>query len=73
LVPSGTVSNGVSSFSNSSLSVLSNTQSNNGTDGPDLDLVKFFAPKLLAANDRAITKDDYYGLLLSSNLLPCWN
>lgn len=70
LVPSGTVSNGVSSFSNSSLSVLSNTQSNNGTDGPDLDLVKFFAPKLLAANDRAITKDDYYGLLLSSNLLP---
>ena len=70
LIPSGSASNGIFSFSNSNLSVVSNTQSNNGTDGPDLDLVKFFAPKLLAANDRAITRDDYYGLLLSSNLLP---
>ena len=70
LIPSGSSSNGISSFSNTNLSVLSNTQSNNGADGPDIDLIKFFAPKLLAANDRAVTRDDYYGLLLASNLLP---
>jgi len=37
---------------------------------PDLDIIKSFAPKLFAASDRAVTKDDYYGVILNSNLVP---
>lgn len=70
LIPSGTSSNGVVSLSNSNVTIVSSSRSDSGADGPDLDLVKFFAPKLLASNDRAVTRDDYYGLLLGSGLLP---
>jgi len=70
LVPTGADSNGISSITNSKVTISSSTISNTGADSVDLDLVKFFAPKLFAANDRAVTKDDYYGLLLASNLLP---
>ncbi len=70
MVPSGTVSNNISSIKNSKVTIVSSTISNSGTDAVDLDIVKFFAPKMFAANDRAVTKDDYYGLLFSSNLLP---
>ena len=70
MVPSGTVANNITSIKNSKVTVSSTSKSAGGTDGVDLDLVKFFAPKMFAANDRAVTKDDYYGLLFSSNILP---
>jgi hypothetical protein len=70
LVPTGSKANGISSVLNSDITVTTPSITGNGTDSVDLDLVKFFAPKLFATNDRAVTKDDYYGLLLASNLLP---
>jgi hypothetical protein len=70
LIPSGTISNNISSIKNSKVTVVSSTVSGSGTDNVNLDIIKFFAPKMFAANDRAVTKDDYYGLLFASNLLP---
>lgn len=70
LVPSGADANGISSVTNSKVTASSISITNSGADSVDLDLVKFFAPKMFAANDRAVTKDDYYGLLFASNLLP---
>ena len=71
LVPNGESANGVSTFSSTSaISINSVVPSDGGRSAPDLDLYRFSAPKLFAANDRAITKDDYYGLLLNSGLLP---
>lgn len=70
LVPSGTISNGVSIVSNSDVIISDQTVSSGGTDGVDLDLIRYFAPKMFSANDRAVTKDDYIGLLLSSSKIP---
>lgn len=70
LIPSGVAANGVSSVTNNKVTISASSVSGSGTDGADLDLVKFYAPKMFAANDRAVTKDDYYGLLFSSQLLP---
>jgi len=70
LIPSGTKANGISSITNNKVTVTSSSVSASGTDAVDLNLIKFFAPKLFAANDRAVTKDDFYGLLFSSNILP---
>lgn len=41
-----------------------------GGGKPDIDLIRSFAPKLFAASDRAVTKDDYYGVILNSNAVP---
>jgi hypothetical protein len=71
LVPSGEVANNTFKYaSNSKASVVSSSNSDGGRLAPDLDSYRYSAPKVFAANDRAITKDDYYGLLLNSNLLP---
>jgi hypothetical protein len=70
LIPSGTGANGISNITNSNITVSSMSNSSGGTDSVDLDITKFFAPKMFAANGRAVTKDDFYGLLFSSGLLP---
>lgn len=70
LVPTGSVANNITSIANSLVTINSTTTSAGGSDTPDLDSVKFSAPKIFAANERAVTADDYYGLLLSSSLLP---
>lgn len=69
-IPSGSVANNATEVSYSGISISNQTTAVNGKDGVDINLIKYFAPKLFAANDRAVTKDDYYGILLSSNLLP---
>jgi len=71
LVPNGESADNVSTFSSTSaITIKSITPSAGGRTSPNLDLYRFSAPKLFAANDRAVTKDDYYGLLINSNLLP---
>jgi hypothetical protein len=70
LIPSGAAANNTNSVINSDFVVNSVTTSSGGTDGADLDLIKFFAPKMFASNDRAVTRDDYYGILLNSDTLP---
>lgn len=61
---SGSVANGISAFSSSLGTISINEQSAGGLDGPDVNLVKFAAPKIFSAQDRAVTKNDYYGLLI---------
>ena len=70
LVSSGSSANNISSVNNAKVTVSSTVPSYGGTDSPDLDSIKFFAPKLFAANNRTVTPDDYYSILLSSGLLP---
>ena len=72
LVPSGEIANSVTTFSetDAATSIVSNTVSGGGRLTPDLDAYRFSAPKMFASNDRAVTKDDYYGILLNSGLLP---
>lgn len=71
LIPNGESANNVVSFSSSAnISISRVVSSAGGRSSADLELYRFSAPKLFAANDRAITKDDYYGLLLNSGLLP---
>lgn len=69
LLPSGTVANNINYVNNANLTNTV-TKFTVGRDGADLDLVKFFAPKMFAANDRAVTRDDYYGVLFNSDVLP---
>jgi len=58
---SGSQGNGIVSFTNA-LSVVK--QSSGGNDEPDLDVVKFIAPRVFSGQDRAITKGDYAALLI---------
>lgn len=43
--------------------------SNGGLDQPDIDLIKFVAPKWFSSQGRAVTKRDYQALVLNSNLV----
>lgn len=58
---SGSEGNGIVSFT-SALSVVK--QSSGGNDEPDLDVVKFIAPRVFSGQDRAVTKGDYAALLI---------
>jgi hypothetical protein len=44
-------------------------ESTGGLDEPNIDLIKFLAPKWFASQGRAVTKSDYLGLLLESNYI----
>jgi hypothetical protein len=70
LVPTGSAANNISSITSSVVTVTSSTVTSGGSDSPDLDSVRFSAPKIFAASERAVTEDDYYSLLLTSGLLP---
>lgn len=74
LTSSGEGSNGVSSFvfqkdgnnvaintTNSTITVL--YPAKNGRSVPDLDEIRFFAPKSFAKQNRLVTKNDYYVML----------
>ena len=64
LVSSGSAANNIVSFNanlgQSQINVLQ--QSTGGLDSPDLDYYKFIAPKFFAAQNRAITKDDFLAI-----------
>lgn len=71
LIPVGDAANNVTSYgSNNKVTIKSVISSAGGRTTPDLDLYRYSAPKTFAANDRAVTRDDYYGLLLNSGQLP---
>lgn len=46
--------------------VTTNTQSSGGANSPNLDAVRFLAPKWFAAQERAVTVNDYKALLLEA-------
>tara|TARA_R100000152_G_C6780807_1_gene214066 strand:+ start:1277 stop:3187 length:1911 start_codon:yes stop_codon:yes gene_type:complete len=63
-IPSGEQANGVRTFEYSGAGTVAVVgESSFGSDGPNPDLIRFFAPKWFAAQDRAVTKNDYYALI----------
>ena len=66
---SGSDANNLSAFSAPSIAssaVVTVSQSANGKSSPSLDEIRFLAPKWFAAQERAVTVNDYKALLLQS-------
>ena len=70
---SGTSANGINSFSSPGVVVTDKTTSSGGTDGPNINSIKFAAPKIFSSQDRAVTKNDYYGLLTENAMFDTSN
>lgn len=70
---SGTSANGINSFSSPGVVVINKTTSSGGTDGPNINSIKFAAPKIFSSQDRAVTKNDYYGLLTENAMFDTSN
>ena len=69
LKTSGSAGNNLSIFtcpSLSSSSVLTETSSQGGKDKPNLDAIRFAAPKYFASQERAVTVNDYKALLIEA-------
>ena len=63
-IPSGEQANNVRTFEYSGAGTVAVVgESSFGSDGPNPDLIRFFAPKWFAAQDRAVTRNDYLGLI----------
>lgn len=69
LVSSGSGANNIVSFANSAVNGLNGNigvqlsqTSFGGLDGPDVDYFKFVAPKFFAAQNRAVTKNDFLAI-----------
>lgn len=73
LTSSGTSANGINSFSSNGYNITSKTTSAGGNDGPDINSIKFAAPKIFSSQDRAVTKNDYYGLLTENTMFDSVN
>lgn len=73
LISSGVVANGINSFSSTGFVISDIVTSSGGNDGPDINLIKFAAPKIFSSQDRAITKNDYYGLLSENDMFTDTN
>ena len=73
LTSSGISANGINSFSSSVGNITSKTTSAGGNDGPDINSIKFAAPKIFSSQDRAVTKNDYYGLLTENTMFDSVN
>ncbi len=73
LTSSGISANGINSFSSSECNITSKTTSLGGNDGPDVNSIKFAAPKIFSSQDRAVTKNDYYGLLTENSMFLTTN
>jgi hypothetical protein len=71
LKSSGTSGNNIGNFSIQDFDATTETTtlSSGGSDGPNLESVRFFAPKWFAAQDRAVTLDDCRGLLVESGIV----
>lgn len=70
LVSSGSQANELFHFSLDGFLVLDvYYPTSGGNDGPDLNLIKYVAPKIFSSQERAVTKQDYYGLLVKNNLI----
>lgn len=62
----GSSGNNISIFTSESGIVTTNTDSSGGSDAPNLDDIRFLAPKWFASQERAVTVNDYKALLLES-------
>ena len=69
ITSNGVDGNGVFAFSYDGDALSGNNEvttinvSSGGSDGPDIDSIRFYAPRWFASQDRAVTKDDCIGML----------
>jgi len=56
-------------FVNGTYTILDATTSGGGSDGPDLNMIRFLAPKIFSAQERAVTSSDYTALLLKNGYI----
>lgn len=74
LIASGEASNGISSFefisdslgnsvATATTDVAVLVEAKNGRSNPDLEAIRFFAPKTFSRQNRLVTKNDYYAVL----------
>ena len=68
LLSSGSDSNGLYQFSDTTV-VDVYFPSVGGKDGPDINSIKFIAPKVFSGQERAVTTQDYVALLLKNNFI----
>ena len=69
LSASGSSANGLINFTTGlegNPEVIVNSQSAGGEDDPDLDKVRFLAPKWFSSQERAVTTNDYAALLIDA-------
>lgn len=70
LTSNGSEGNGLLNFTVTGLAgnpiVVVNSQSSGGESDPDLDKVRFLAPKWFSSQERAVTTNDYKALLLDA-------
>ena len=66
LISSGIIGNGINAFASSGQTVVTQSKSSGGSNEPNIELIKFIAPKIFSSQGRAITKNDYVALLLEN-------
>ena len=70
LLSSGSAANDLFQFSQATFDVAQvYALTSGGNNGPDFDTIKFAAPKVFSAQERAVTKQDYIGLLIKNNYI----
>ena len=73
LKSSGTKSNNIGKFTVKDILPLASTEtltlSSGGTDGPNIEAIRFFAPKWFASQNRAVTVDDCRGILAEAGFV----
>ena len=70
LLSSGSAANDLFQFSQATVDVAQvYALTSGGNNGPDFDTIKFAAPKVFSAQERAVTKQDYVGLLIKNNYI----
>ena len=70
LLSSGSAANDLFQFSQATVDVTQvYALTSGGNNGPDFDTIKFAAPKVFSAQERAVTKQDYIGLLIKNNYI----
>ena len=70
LLSSGSAANDLFQFSQATVDVAQvYALTSGGNNGPDFDTIKFAAPKVFSAQERAVTKQDYVALLIKNNYI----
>lgn len=70
LLSSGNAANDLFQFSQTTVDVAQvYALTSGGNNGPDFDTIKFAAPKVFSAQERAVTKQDYVALLIKNNYI----
>jgi len=73
LITSGSAANDLFNWTDPVFQIYDALTTSGGSDGPDLNLIRFLAPKVFSAQERAVTSSDYAALLLKSGYITNLN